>query len=85
MSITRKPKGKPSASEAQASALTEEGGRTARQETAARAVSLRIPGPLAERLDDFLQGQLVRVPRHAWILQAILEKLERSEKGGPHP
>ncbi len=83
MSITCKPKGKTSASEAQISALIEKGGRTARQETAARAVSLRIPGPLAERLDDFLQGQLVRVPHHAWILQAILEKLERSEKGDP--
>ena len=83
MAITRKPKGKPAASEAQISALIEKGGRTARQETAARAVSLRIPGPLAERLDDFLQGQLVRVPRHAWILQAILEKLERSEQGDP--
>ena len=77
MAITRKPKGKPPASEAQISALIEKGGRTARQETTARAVSLRIPGPLAERLDDFLQGQLVRVPRHAWILQAILEKLDR--------
>ena len=31
--------------------------------TGARAVSLRIPGPLAERLDDFLEGQLSRVPR----------------------
>ena len=81
MAITRKPKGKTPASEAQISALIEKGGRTARQETAARAVSLRIPGPLAERLDDFLQGQLVRVPRHAWILQAILEKLERETEG----
>lgn len=56
MPITRKPKGKTSASEAQISALIEKGGRTARQETAARAFSLRIPGPPAERLDDFLPG-----------------------------
>lgn len=77
MAITRKPKGKPPASEAQISALIEKGGRTARQETAARAVSLRIPGPLAERLDSTLQDKLIRMPRHTWILEAIVEKLDR--------
>lgn len=41
------------------------------------AVSLRILGPLAERLDTFLRDRLIRVPGHAWILQAIPEKLGR--------
>lgn len=41
------------------------------------AVSFRIPAPLAARLDTFLGDRLIRVPRHAWIRQAILEKLDR--------
>ena len=80
MAITRPPKSK--ASDAKIQALIEKGGPPARQETVAAAtppmaVSLRIPGPLAERLDTFLRDSLIRVPRHAWILQAILEKLDR--------
>ena len=80
MAITRSPKGK--ASEDQIQALIEKGGQPAGQETTAAArppmaVSLRIPGPLAERLDTFLRDKLIRVPRHVWILQAILEKLDR--------
>jgi len=80
MAITRSPKNK--ASEAKIQTLIEKGGQPARQETGAgdsspMAVSLRIPGPLAERLDTFLSDKLIRVPRHAWILQAILEKLDR--------
>ncbi len=85
MPITRKPKGRASASEAQIAALIEKGGRTARRETAAPtvrnlAVLLRIPGPLAERLDAFLQSRLIRVPRQTWILEAILEKLDRETR-----
>ena len=80
MAITRSPKSPASAAKIQA--LIEKGGAPARQEAVAAsrppmAVSLRIPGPLAERLDTFLRDSLIRVPRHAWILQAILEKLDR--------
>ena len=83
MAITRSPKSK--ASDAKIQALIEKGGQPARQETVAAdsppmAVSLRIPGPLAERLDTFLRDSLIRVPRHAWILQAILEKLDRETR-----
>ena len=82
MTITRNPKGKVSASEAQIATLIEKGGSTASQKTVAPAaqnmsVSLRIPGPLAERLDNALQDKLIRVPRHTWILEAIVEKLDR--------
>ena len=82
MTITRKPKGKASDSEAQIAALIEKGGSTVRQKTVEPAaqnmsVSLRIPGPLAERLDNALLDKLIRVPRHTWILEAIVEKLDR--------
>lgn len=80
MAITRSPKS--TASESKIQALIEKGGPPARQETRdadspPMAVSLRIPAPLAARLDTFLGDRLIRVPRHVWILQAILEKLDR--------
>ena len=82
MTVTRRPKDKESASEAQIATLIEKGGSTVRQKGMAPAaqnmpVSLRIPGALAERLDNALQDRLIRMPRHTWILEAIVEKLDR--------
>lgn len=82
MTVVRKPKDEASTSEAQIAALIEKGGSAARQKAVTpparnMPVSLRIPGPLAERLDNVLQDRLIRVPRHTWILEAIVEKLER--------
>ena len=82
MTVIRKPKDKVSTSEAQIAALIDKGGSMAGQKVVTAAaqnmpVSLRIPGPLAERLDNALQDKLIRVPRHTWILEAIVEKLDR--------
>ena len=83
MAVARKPKAKTATSEAQIAALIDKGGSSTHDSTtqapAARnmAVSLRIPVPLAQRLDTFLQGRLIRVPRQTWILEAIVEKLDR--------
>ena len=80
MTIARKPKGKSQASETEIAALIDRGGGTAAPEIATPenlAVALRIPGPLAERLTRALEDDMTRIPRHTWILQAIVEKLER--------
>ena len=80
MTIARKPKGKAQASETEIAALIDRGGGTAPREIARPenlAVALRIPGPLAERLTRALKDDMTRIPRHTWILQAIVEKLER--------
>lgn len=81
MTIARKPKGGTQASEAQISALIDKGGSAAGQKrmTASDnlAVALRIPGPLAERLTLALEDKMTRMPRHTWILEAIVEKLDR--------
>ena len=82
MTVIRKPKDKASTSEAQIAALIDKGGSMAGQKAVTAAaqnmpVSLRIPVPLAERLDNALQDRLIRVPRHTWILEAIVEKLDR--------
>ena len=80
MAIARKPKGKKPASEAQIAALIGKGGSTPAQNAAATdnlAVALRIPAPLAERLTERLKNNMTRMPRHTWILEAIVEKLDR--------
>lgn len=83
MTVIRRPKAKSTASETQIAALIDKGGSSTRDNTvqapAARnmAVSLRIPVPLAQRLDTFLQSRMIRVPRQTWILEAIVEKLDR--------
>lgn len=41
------------------------------------AVVLRIPGEIGQRLEQALRARPVRIPRHTWILEAIVEKLDR--------
>lgn len=81
MTIARKPKGKAQASETEIAALIDKGGSAAGQAMAATpenvAVALRIPTPLAERLTRALEDKMTRMPRHTWILEAIVEKLDR--------
>lgn len=40
------------------------------------AVTLRLPAPLAARIKDNIPGE-----RHAFIVDAIAEKLERNDHG----
>jgi hypothetical protein len=41
------------------------------------SVLLRLQANIAERLDFAIKAKPIRTPRHSWILEAILEKLER--------
>ena len=42
-------------------------------------VLLTIPGDMHKRLAGALEARRVRIPRHTWLLEAILEKLDREE------
>ena len=81
MTIARKPTGRPQVSENEIAALIDKGGSSAGQTATTMqdnlAVSLRIPAPLAERLTQALEDKMTRMPRHTWILEAIVEKLDR--------
>ncbi len=46
-----------------------------------RQVSLRIPADILERVDAAVQNRRIRIPRHTWLLEALVEKLERE---APH-
>ncbi len=43
-------------------------------------VSLRIPGDVAARVDRSVRSRPVKIPRHTWLLEAVVEKLDREEE-----
>ena len=51
-----------------------------------RQVSLRIPEAILSEIDDLVRGRSVRIPRHTWLMEAVVEKLkrEKAEAGGDH-
>lgn len=92
MAISKKPKPQES-QEVDINALINKGGSvaTAQAESVTQparatvAATLRIPAPLAERIDQMLEERLHRVPRHQWILEAMVEKLEREVQASNAP
>jgi len=77
MALARKPT--PHAP-ADVDALIERGG-SVRSDTRKRAdttaVPLRLPRDLLARIDRAVDAQPLKTPRNTWILQALLERLER--------
>ncbi len=77
MAITRKPKSQPGVD---VETLISKGGSVAKAEPSKpkiTPVALRIPTDILERLDYGLESRPVKLPRHTWILEAIVEKLDR--------
>jgi hypothetical protein len=54
--------------------------RTAKEKDKPSPVILRIPPQLLERIEQARQERPVRIPRHTWLLEAVVEKLDREEK-----
>jgi len=46
----------------------------------ATKVLLTIPADSHSRIEAVLAERRVRIPRHTWLLEAIIEKLEREEQ-----
>ena len=81
MAVTRKPRVVP---ESEIEALIAKGGSVATPEPApptpdVKMVPVRIEATLLARIDRAVQAQPIKIPRNTWVLQAILEKLERDE------
>lgn len=82
MAITRKPTPRSSESDAvDVEALINKGGSVAgqgrRPASKSAPVVVRIPPALLERIDTAVEARPVPTPRHTWLLEAIVEKLER--------
>jgi hypothetical protein len=79
MAITKKPKTKAAAPTVDVEALIRKGGSVAGDggKPKSASVVLRLPAELAERIGRAVQARKVKTPRHTWLLEAVLEKLER--------
>jgi hypothetical protein len=83
MAVTKKPKTKATLKNVDVEALIRKGGSVAAEvETAdskakVYAVVLRLPADLAQRIDQAVQARRIKMPRHTWLLEAAMEKLER--------
>ena len=81
--ISRKPHGA-AAAERQVEALINKGGSAPTTEpravrTATSQVLLRMPKDLLSRVDHAVAARPLPTTRHAWILEAVLERLRQEE------
>jgi len=53
---------------------------------ASQQIVLRVPEDIFELLNLAVQRRLVKIPRHTWLLEAVMEKLTRElpAKGDEH-
>ena len=87
MAITRKPKKTANKSQFEVEALINKGGSIAKlaqntffdKAVTERQVTLRIPVFMLTEIDNSLKQNAIRIPRHTWILKAIVEKLKREK------
>jgi ethanolamine utilization microcompartment shell protein EutL len=81
MAITRKPAKPAEAQPVDVDALIRKGGSVAAEAETdagkAAAVVLRIPAEAMARIDQAVQARRVKTPRHTWLLEAVMEKLDR--------
>lgn len=45
------------------------------------ALTVRVPRALVSDIDHDRKARAVRVPRNTWILEAVVEKLDREKQG----
>jgi uncharacterized membrane protein len=80
MPIAKKPIQDEGTSQSQINAVISKGGSVANQDKARnQKILIRIPNTLLDRVDTDLTARPLKTPRNTWILEAILEKLERQK------
>ncbi len=80
MAITRKPKVKTAAAAGvDVEKLIRKGGSVAKAESPAEEVPVlvRVPADVLSRVGQAVSARKIKIPRHTWLLEAIVEKLER--------
>jgi uncharacterized membrane protein len=82
MPIAKKPTQDDEASQSEINAVISKGGSvaSAAQKAENQKILIRIPNTLLDRVDTDLSTRPLKTPRNTWILEAILEKLERKSK-----
>ena len=80
MAISRKPQtAAKSRDVVDINALIHKGGSVASERAGEgeKPILLRLPSDLLNRIELSVKRRRVKTPRHTWILEAIVEKLER--------
>ena len=83
MAVSRKPTGdtKPTENDEALQAYIQGGGSTAKAERASASQEIRqsvsIPVRICDDLDTLRSSRLIKTSRSRWILEAVVEKLER--------
>lgn len=76
MALTRKPK----AEESKIQEIICKGGKSSAEASPKPkkiTVQLRLSETMLERIDKAVNRRAVRIPRHTWFLEAIVEKMDR--------
>ncbi len=81
MPIARKPKSKPNVSEKAISAVIEKGGSVPTEKNAKgkieQTVNIRLPENILDEIDNSVNSRRIKISRHTWLMEAIIEKLDR--------
>jgi len=81
MPIARKPKSKPPVSEKAITAVIEKGGSVPTEKIAKskneQTVNIRLPEDVLSEIDKFVGSRRLKISRHTWLMEAIIEKLDR--------
>jgi len=83
MAISRKPKrgAQFTTDVVDVDALINKGGSVAKPHqgdpSKEKPVILRVPEAILEKIDATVKARRIKTPRHTWLLEAVLEKLER--------
>lgn len=85
MAISPKPKQSPTVSEKAVDALIHKGGSVAGSERGdgkdkVVPVVLRVPSDMLVKIDANVQTRAIKTPRNTWLLEAVLEKLQRESQ-----
>ena len=80
MPIAKKPVQDEGTNESEINAVISKGGNVAKtkQNAGSEKILLRIPNDLLSRVETALNSRPLKTPRNTWILEAILEKLEKN-------
>lgn len=85
MAVTRKRTKKTETETVDVDALIRKGGSVAgdakslEQSDKPTSVILRIPADVIAQIEKAVLARRLKIPRHTWLLEAVMEKLDREE------
>ena len=86
MPIARKPKSKLVVSEKVISAVIEKGGSVSTEKNnkgkTEQTVNIRLLEDILSEIDQSVSSRRIKISRHTWLMEAIIEKLDREAGNG---